>query len=155
MLNIDEHLGGKSNFLKAADLQRQRMNLTIAAAELRNIRDENKVVLSFENTEKELVLNKTNGNMIAELLGSRDALQWVNSTITIRPDKTQMQDGKVVDCIRVDFELPQQIHQNSLGARAVGANPLVAQTPQQQAQAQNFAPASGGGTAIESEKIPF
>ena len=131
-LNINDTYQGGGDFLKAVDLNKRRVNLTIAGAELKTMKNgENKIVLHFENTEKLLVLNKTNARMIADLLNNDDASRWTGSAITLRPDKTQLQDGRTVDCIRVDIELPAQTNQNSLGARAIAGNPAIAQTPAQ------------------------
>jgi hypothetical protein len=135
-LNIDEVYTGGGAFLKAADLNMRRANLTIKGARLEQMKDQqNKIVLDFVETEKTLVLNRINSNMIADLLGNRDAGAWAGSVITLRPDKTQDPKGNTVDCIRVDFELPPQSNPNSLGAQRVNANPAFGQNPAQVAQA--------------------
>lgn len=155
-LNVDDNYSGNGSFLKAVDLQKRRANLTISSAKLETLQDGNKIVLDFENTDKRLVLNKTNANMICDLLGSRDAEQWIGSTITLRPDKTQLQDGRTVDCIRVDFELPAQTHQNSLGARMVAQNPALGQTPIQTAQpVSTLGQAPAHAALPNGQDIPF
>lgn len=134
-LNIDETYSGGGSFLKASDLQMRRANVTIKGARLETMKDnQSKIVLDFVESEKCLVLNRTNANMIADLLGNRDASQWTGSTISLRPDKTTDPKGNTVDCIRVDFELPPQTNPNSLGARQIAANPAFGQTPAQAAQ---------------------
>lgn len=157
-LNINDTYTASGIFLKADDLQKRRANLVIKGAKLETLQDGNKIVLDFENTDKRLVLNKTNANMICDLLGSRDAEQWTGSAITLRPDKTQLQDGRTVDCIRVDFELPAQPNANSLGGRAMAANPGLGQTPAQTAAAQPVSPLGQPpqvDAAISPADVPF
>lgn len=156
-LNIDETYSGGGAFLKAADLQMRRANLTIKGARLETMKDQqNKIVLDFYETEKSLVLNRTNANMIADLLGNRDAGAWAGTVITLRPDKTQDPSGKTVDCIRVDYELPPQTNPQSLGAQRVGQNPALGQTPVQVAAAAPvFTPPAAPLTVDDNTKPPF
>lgn len=60
---------------------------------------EEKPVLAFLECEQELVLNKTNGNALAEIYGE-DVENWFNKKIVLFKDKTTMQ-GKPTDCIRI------------------------------------------------------
>ena len=66
------------------------------------------IVLSFTNTDKTMVLNKTNGYSIADLLQIDDPSNWVGSKITIFPKRTSF-GNKMVDCIRVrDAKAPER-----------------------------------------------
>lgn len=98
-----------SNFLKCEDLNKKRITLTISHAELKELKEGEgeKIVLSFEKTEKELVMNKTNCEMLEMLTESDDFNAWIGTTIVLRPDMTKYQ-GKTVACIRIDSELPPQ-----------------------------------------------
>lgn len=152
-LNIDDHYSGGGNYLKAADLNGRRMTVTISVVKLETMKEgDKKLVLSFEESEKTFTLNKTNAQMIANLLQERDAGKWIGTTISLRPDKTQDPTGKIVDCIRVDFELPPQKYPQSLGGRVAASY-----TPQTQAQPQGFAPPQNNYVPIQPEpdKIPF
>ncbi len=93
-----------SSFLKVDDLKGQPHTLTILRVTTEQLGDpsnpEFKPVASFENTKKQLVLNKTNFNTIADVLGEGDTDQWVGKQITLIPARTEYQ-GKRVPCIRV------------------------------------------------------
>ena len=146
MPNIDDYYSdGGGTFLKAADLNKKRVNVTIAGASLADLQDGQKVVLEFEGTDKTLPLNKTNARMIKDILGTGDTDKWIKTTISLRPDKTQLQDGRPVDCIRVDYELPAQKHADSLGAQVLAGQPGAAQPA---------AAAAASGT-VAADDIPF
>jgi hypothetical protein len=98
----------KSNSLKAEDLKGKRRNLTISDIEIKKFGDDgDKLVVSFEETDKTFVLNKTNCATLESLLNSDDTDDWIGHKITLRPDMTQF-NGKTMPCIRVDSELPEQ-----------------------------------------------
>jgi hypothetical protein len=96
-----------SNLLKVEHLKGKRVNLTIKDISLEKIGTDQKLATSFKETDKQLVLNKTNSNMLAMLTGSDDTDDWTGLKITLRPDMTQYQ-GKPTPCIRIDSELPEQ-----------------------------------------------
>jgi hypothetical protein len=75
-MNIDSAF--PSNYLKASDLGDAQPVVTIDRVELEAVgRDkEMKPVLYFRGKEKGIVLNKTNSNKIASLVGSRDTDHW-------------------------------------------------------------------------------
>lgn len=62
-------------------------------------KEERKPMLYFENKEKPLALNKTNGATVAGLYGN-DTAAWVGKLITLYPTTTQA-FGAVHDCIRI------------------------------------------------------
>lgn len=131
--NIDEHYPAGGNYFKAADLNNRRLAVTISVVSLdTNKEGERKINLAFEETEKTLTLNKTNAQMIANLVGERDAGKWIGTTVSLRPDKGQRPDGTPVDVIRVDFELPSQKYPQSLGGRAMSAGGYALQPTAQQ-----------------------
>jgi hypothetical protein len=107
---IDDVYTGST--LSAADLNGQKKVVTITHAETRDFEDKPKIVLSFKETDKDFVVNKTNANLIAEALGTRKYLSWVGKKIRLKPSKVEYA-GKLVPCIRVDWEdTPSQESEN-------------------------------------------
>lgn len=100
-MNIDSAF--PSNYLKASDLGDSQPVVTIDRVEVEAVgRDkEVKPVLYFRGKEKGLVLNKTNGRKIAELLGSKDTEDWIGGQIRIYATETEFA-GETVECIRIN-----------------------------------------------------
>jgi len=95
-----------SDYLRVEDLKRRRRTFTISDVTVEKIGEDRKPVVAFEETEKTLVLNKTNAMRIASLLDTDDTDDWAGRAITLMPDETTYQ-GKAVPCIRVALELPE------------------------------------------------
>lgn len=91
-----------STYLKAADLQGRRALVTISHVKLEDIGDEHKPVLYFVGKEKGIVLNKTNANMITEIVGSDETDHWKGKAVVLYVAKVDYQ-GRRVDGIRVDY----------------------------------------------------
>ena len=96
-----------SRYLKAADLQDEPLTLTIEEVFRDQVRTTNgsvteKYIVRFTETEKELILNKTNAKAIAKFLGEPKAVKWAGSTIVLKPTTCEA-FGEIVDCIRVDM----------------------------------------------------
>jgi len=94
-----------SRYLKAADLQEKPMPLTIEQVLRDQVRMTNgalteKYILRFKETDKELILNKTNAKAIAKLLREPKAVNWAGSVIVLKPTTCEA-FGEIVDCIRV------------------------------------------------------
>src|SRR5262249_51566943 len=89
-----------SRFLRCADLNGQPMRVVIKGLSREDVSGEQKVVLSFTNSAKGLILNKTNGRAIAKALGCDDTKDWRGKSITLVPAVTDFK-GDTVDCIRV------------------------------------------------------
>jgi hypothetical protein len=87
-----------SRFLKCADLKGRAHTLIMGKIDSEHINGEDKLVLSFQNQEKALVLNKTNFCAIEEIYGDSD--DWHGQPIVAAPDRTTYQ-GKRVDCVRL------------------------------------------------------
>ena len=95
-------------YLKAADLQDKPMSLTIKQVFRDQVRMTNgaiaeKYILRFKETEKELILNKTNAKAIAKLLREPKAVNWAGSVIVLKPTTCEA-FGEIVDCIRVEMK---------------------------------------------------
>jgi hypothetical protein len=93
-----------SRWLKAADLAGKPALFTVATATFEALRGQDgteskKMVLRFDNERKALVLNATNWDACAEILGD-DTDDWIGGEVELYPTKTQM-GGRTVDCIRV------------------------------------------------------
>lgn len=60
------------------------VTLTIEGAELKKFDDgKTKVIVSFGETDKRLVVNKTNALMISEVCGSQNTDAWIGKEITL------------------------------------------------------------------------
>ena len=106
----------QKEFLAAEDLESGDVTLTIhsvAAEDMRNAKGgtETQFVVQFQEMvdrnakdstklNKRLVLNVTNANTIAKVVGSTEADDWPGSKITLFATTTKWA-GKTVPCIRV------------------------------------------------------
>lgn len=98
----------ESAWLRAEDLNGKDFTLTISGFGEGKLPDgKTQVYLEFKGTEKKLGVNRTNGNIIADVLGTDEMDDWVGKKITLYPTKTEFQ-GKRVACIRVRDDVPQQ-----------------------------------------------
>jgi len=95
-----------SDYLKAADMQGRPFVLTMKAVIIDKIGDDQKPVVFFNETEKGLVLNKTNANNISVVYGDETDV-WVGKQIELYPATTDFQ-GRTVDCVRVRAPQVQQ-----------------------------------------------
>jgi len=68
---------------------------------MENQAPEMKWCLIFRETDKPLVLNITNGQLIAAIVGSEDFDHWIGKQIVLYNDKTVMFAGKMTGGIRV------------------------------------------------------
>jgi hypothetical protein len=92
-----------SKWLQSADLSGRSHLLTVKSVEVETVGQGqdaiSKWVMSFRETKKRLILNKTNFLAAAMFLGPNSD-NWVGGKIEVHPDRTTYQ-GKPVDCIRV------------------------------------------------------
>jgi hypothetical protein len=96
-----------SRYLRAADFLGKPAVLTIAEVfrdkvQMANGTKQEKYVLRFKETDKELILNKTNAKAVAKLLHEPKAVNWPGERITLKPTTCEA-FGEIVDCIRVDI----------------------------------------------------
>jgi hypothetical protein len=100
------------NFVAAVELKGRDATVTISAVEKADLPREGSSkkdvcpVLSFAETPKKMVLNKTNASTIVGLYGSQ-AKEWVGKRITLYPTTTKF-GGEIVDCIRVRPDAPPE-----------------------------------------------
>jgi len=102
-LHID--LIEESEYLQAADFRDKVVILTIKDLEVQVFEgrkgDENKIVMSFEETDKKLVMNKTNDNAFAIITGKKKAITWKGEKITVGPHMIKVGEDPNKECIRV------------------------------------------------------
>jgi len=101
-MNINESFPSK--FLKASDLKGQTVAVTISHVGIEEVGEEQKPVLYFKDKPKGLVLNKTNGMVIADRFGP-ETDGWADAEIELYPTKTPFQ-GQMVACLRVQLPAP-------------------------------------------------
>lgn len=91
-----------SKYLKAADLQGQRIQVTIDGVEEMTIGRDIKFMVNFIGKKKGLVLNKTNANIITEIAGTDETNNWQGVKIVLYSTKGEFQ-GRSIDVLRVDY----------------------------------------------------
>lgn len=94
-----------SKFLTKNDVEPAVM-VTIKSYEEMNVAmenqaPENKWVLRFRELEKPLVLNMTNGQLIAAITGSEEFDHWIGKKVVLYNDKAVMFAGRLTGGIRV------------------------------------------------------
>lgn len=90
-----------SSHLKADDIGNSKPVVTIDRVEVEKVGDEDKPVIYFVGKAKGLVCNRTNANMITELLGTAETDEWTGQRIRLYKAKVDFQ-GKRVDAIRIE-----------------------------------------------------
>jgi hypothetical protein len=88
-----------SRFLRCADLDGKPKRVTISGIEREDLNGEPKVVMSFTDGTKQLILNKTNARSIAKILGDETSA-WDGHDIILVPTVVDFK-GDSVDAIRV------------------------------------------------------
>jgi hypothetical protein len=135
-------------FIKAGDLKGKQVTLTIAAVRVEELVCENeskmKGVLSFEKTDKQLPLNKTNGICMKAMFG-RHLQSWPGKRVTLFPGEFKGEPAiriygspDIDSDMNVTVALPRK-RPVDMVMRKVGAKPQPEQG------------AAGGGGAVESK----
>ncbi len=86
------------------------VTLTIAGVKMETLtltggRKEEKPVITFEGTEKKLVMNVTNASIIASIYKTPETDEWIGKRITLYPTTTQF-GPDTVECIRIRSRVP-------------------------------------------------
>lgn len=109
-VDYDELYPGR--FIKAGDLRGRDVNLTITkvrADELEGQKGKQvKGVLSFKETKKELVLNRTNGECIKAMFG-RKLADWVGKRVTFYPAAIQSEVADLAVRVRGSPDLAADV----------------------------------------------
>jgi hypothetical protein len=95
----------KSNFLTQNDCD-PPIKVTISGWAEKNVAQagaepDERIVLLFNEVEKPLVLNSTNGNIIAAITGTGEIENWNGTVVVLYKDPTIQYGGKLVGGIRV------------------------------------------------------
>ena len=88
-----------SRFLRCADLNGKPMRVTISGIAREDVGGEPKVIMSFTDGTKQLILNKTNARAVARILGD-ETRGWAGHDILLTPAQVDFK-GDIVDAIRV------------------------------------------------------
>lgn len=101
-VDYDELFPGR--FLKAGLFNGKAVTLTIADVDAEplpqdNGKDRTRGVLTFRETDKQLVLNSTNGQCIRAMFG-RKVPDWIGKRVTFVPERDRF-GREVVDAIRI------------------------------------------------------
>lgn len=103
--------------LRGVDLRGQDVNLTIAGVAMEPVKcmddrsgqvkwiEEQRLVARFRETDKKLIVNQTNAQLIATALGTGETDDWAGRRITVYP-KPGKWFGKVQDALRVRHVAP-------------------------------------------------
>lgn len=98
-----------SNFLTAEDLGGRDITITIQDIELEDLgqgaKKEKKLAITMAGKKKKFIVNKTNANTIAKVLGTDETDDWIGQRIIIGPREVEFQ-GEMVWSIRVSLRLP-------------------------------------------------
>lgn len=132
-----------SNYLKAPDLMGKTAKLKIRAVVMEKIGSDIKPVLYFQNREKGMVMNKTNGMTISQAYGP-DTDAWIGGEVEIYAAYVDFQ-GKQVEGLRV--RIPPRGGVNVMPNARDRA--MAAQAPHQQP-----APAEAYDNGFDDE-VPF
>lgn len=97
-----------SNFLKSDDIGDKEVMVTISGIEMELMPgdEKEKPVLSFKETEKKLVCNITNWDIIEKVTGKDDTDQWIGEKITLVTMQVQKKGGGMTMGIRVSLKKP-------------------------------------------------
>jgi hypothetical protein len=108
---------------------------------------EEKPVVSFRETDKTFVLNKTNSNTIAGLYGN-ETDQWVGKQIVLFPTEVEFQGAMTLSHARADEEAEQRAASRRRRPSLIrSARPMLWLTPRW----RRGMPSSKSGTDFEKE----
>jgi len=96
-----------TRYVSVSDLNGRDVTVVINNVVVETLGDDSsKPVAYFVGTEKGLVLNKTNNNMIIEMHGT-DTSNWIGKSVTLYPTKVEFQ-GKLTDAICIRYVPPKR-----------------------------------------------
>lgn len=106
-----------SKYLSAGDLPEEGITVTIRKIAMERMPDgADKPIASFDEKVKDMLVNVTKWNTIAELYGE-DSDDWVGEKITIQPGTTKYA-GKMVACIDVLPRKPKKFKADEKAPKA-------------------------------------
>lgn len=107
--------------------------------------------MSFDEAEKPMVLNSTNGQIIAGILKNEDTDHWVGHKIVLYDDPNVSFGGKLVGGIRVRAPRNQAPAASPAPAHGMLGKPRTSPAPAAQPKPAEELPAN----APESDDVPF
>lgn len=108
MTNYDDFLG---DYLKAENIKEEKeYEIKEFKIEMIGEQKEKKIVLYFDGLDKGLTLNKTNGDSLHEITGSKEVEDWVGKRIILFVDPSVMYMGKKVGGIRIKSPVDKVSH---------------------------------------------
>src|SRR5882762_3533525 len=124
-MNINDVISADDRFLKAADLQGRKVSVRIESFTVENFKERKQIVLKFFGAKKVFGLNKINTKMIASMYGD-EVEEWIGKKVRLFASKTQNQQGQIVDCVRIEYQMPHAPQQFVSGLPGVDhqAKPL-------------------------------
>lgn len=143
----------ESRFLQKAEVGQAGMVFTIRDCTEENVASQNdppeyKWALWFEETEKGMVLNTTNGQLIAQALGSETTEDWIGRQICIYHDPSVSFGGKLVGGLRArSVDAPPPSPPPSPFRRSPARQ--QSQPTQNQQPRQNYPQQSGQGVRFQ------
>lgn len=120
-----------SKYFTAADLQGAPRTYTVAQADIGWVGEADQarqqIMLSFEESDKQLGLNKTNAKAITGLYGD-DTDDWIGEQVVLFPARVDFQ-GKMVDAVRIDETQSRKLLQDKLKAQKAQQQKPAAKAP--------------------------
>jgi len=94
-----------SKYLRAADLGTKPITVTIVSVSYEKLKnpegkEQDKTILHFKETKKELPLNMTNWDAVADVTGEDDSDDWPGHKLELYPTTTIMA-GQTKACVRI------------------------------------------------------
>ena len=137
-----------SGWLKTEDLQGRQIPVTIDTVGPRVIEtdegEKEKLVAKFVGKDKELILNMTNCDMLAQITGTEDYDRWVGARVVLYPTTTRF-GNKTVPCLRIrQVQLAPQ-----------HAPPAQQYAPPPPPPSQSVYPVDEPAVALDDSDIPF
>ena len=95
-----------SRWIKSSDIGSTPRTVTISRIDFEIIghNQERKAVLSFQNSTKRMILNRTNAQILASLYG-KEVMSWVGKRITLYCAEVQFR-GTTTLAVRIKEEVP-------------------------------------------------
>jgi hypothetical protein len=143
-----------ATYLKAADLGNSRISVTISKITLEDVgQGEMKPCLHFLGKDKGMILNKTNGLIIAQSLGD-ESDNWSGKTIELYAHMVAFQ-GKMVQGLAVHIAQPNPVGQPPVSQSAgQQPQPMPYQDKLEQ-DISNMEAATANPDAGLADDIPF
>jgi hypothetical protein len=107
-----------SRWLKSSDIGSNPRTATITKIDFEEVGQDRdrKAILSFQNTKKRMILNRTNAQILANLYG-KEVQNWIGKRITLYCAEVQFR-GTPCLAVRIREQVPGATKENSQSAPA-------------------------------------